>query len=53
VTDFARLHETTTRSLGLRHTGPESKWRGLAYVVFPGNVGGPDALARLVGALLD
>lgn len=31
--------------------GPEARWPGLAYVVFPGNVGGPDALADLAGAL--
>ena len=31
--------------------GPESRWPGLVYVVFPGNVGGPDALARMVGLL--
>lgn len=28
--------------------GPESRWPGLAYVVFPGNVGGPDALAEVL-----
>jgi uncharacterized protein YgbK (DUF1537 family) len=59
--------DTATRALGLRRAlvlgqalpgvpvwraGPESKWPGLAYVVFPGNVGGPDALAKLAGALL-
>jgi uncharacterized protein YgbK (DUF1537 family) len=32
--------------------GPESKWPGLAYIVFPGNVGGPDALVQLVAPLL-
>jgi uncharacterized protein YgbK (DUF1537 family) len=32
--------------------GPESKWPGLAYVVFPGNVGGPDAMRDLVRSLL-
>jgi hypothetical protein len=32
--------------------GPESKWPGLAYVVFPGNVGGPDAIRDLVRSLL-
>ncbi len=31
--------------------GPETRWPGLAYVVFPGNVGGPDALGQLVTAL--
>ena len=28
--------------------GPETKFPGLPYVVFPGNVGGPDALAQAV-----
>lgn len=32
--------------------GAESKWPGLAYIVFPGNVGGTDALARVVQPLL-
>ena len=32
--------------------GPESKWPGLAYVVFPGNVGGPDAIRQLVASLI-
>jgi len=31
--------------------GPESKYPGLPYVVFPGNVGGPDALARVIQML--
>ena len=31
--------------------GPESKWPGLAYVVFPGNVGGADAILELVTRL--
>lgn len=31
--------------------GPESKWPELPYIVFPGNVGGPDALADLAGRL--
>lgn len=34
--------------------GPNARWPGLTYVVFPGNVGGPEALrsavARLAGA---
>ncbi len=32
-------------------SGPESRFPGMAYIVFPGNVGGPDALARVVNAL--
>jgi uncharacterized protein YgbK (DUF1537 family) len=31
--------------------GAETRWPGLAYVVFPGNVGGPDSLAQLVSTL--
>lgn len=32
-------------------TGPESRWPGLTYVVFPGNVGGPEALAEMMAIL--
>ncbi|MGI6367062.1 MAG: four-carbon acid sugar kinase family protein [Anaerolineae bacterium] len=32
-------------------TGAESLWPDLDYVVFPGNVGGPDALARMITIL--
>ena len=31
--------------------GPESCYPGLAYIVFPGNVGGPQALVEIVTAL--
>jgi uncharacterized protein YgbK (DUF1537 family) len=31
--------------------GPETRFPGLPYVVFPGNVGGPDALAEAVKVL--
>ncbi len=31
--------------------GPESRWPDLVYVVFPGNVGGPDAVADMAGVL--
>jgi uncharacterized protein YgbK (DUF1537 family) len=31
--------------------GPESRAPGLAYIVFPGNVGGPGALAEVVASL--
>jgi len=31
--------------------GPESRHPGMAYIVFPGNVGGPEALAEIVAAL--
>ncbi len=32
-------------------TGPESRYPGLPYIVFPGNVGGPEALAQIVQSL--
>jgi uncharacterized protein YgbK (DUF1537 family) len=31
--------------------GPESRFPGMPYVVFPGNVGGPDTLASVVRML--
>ena len=31
--------------------GGGSRWPGQVYVVFPGNVGGPEALAEMVGVL--
>lgn len=31
--------------------GPEAKFPGLGYVVFPGNVGSDNALAELIGKL--
>lgn len=31
--------------------GPESRWPGLIYVVFPGNVGGPEAIAEMIQIL--
>lgn len=31
--------------------GPESRHPGMPYIVFPGNVGGPGALAEIVGML--
>jgi uncharacterized protein YgbK (DUF1537 family) len=33
--------------------GPESRWPGMPYIVFPGNVGGPEALAQAVASLMD
>lgn len=32
-------------------TGEESRWPGMVYVVFPGNVGGPDAIAEMIRIL--
>jgi uncharacterized protein YgbK (DUF1537 family) len=55
--------DLATRGLGVRRAmvlgqilpgvpvwelGPETKYPGMPYVVFPGNVGGPDALAEAV-----
>jgi len=34
-------------------TGEDSRWPGLIYVVFPGNVGGPGAIAEAVKRLRD
>lgn len=60
--------DTATRGLGVRRAmvlgqalpgvpvwrlGPETKFPGLGYVVFPGNVGSETALADLVGQLRD
>ena len=33
------------------HTGEDSRWPGITYVVFPGNVGGADAIAQAVEKL--
>lgn len=35
----------------LWQAGPESRYPGLAYIVFPGNVGGPEALVEVVEKL--
>ncbi len=58
--------DIATRGLGIRRamvlgqilpgvpvwqSGVESRYPGLAYIVFPGNVGGPDALATIVKSL--
>lgn len=58
--------DLATRALGLRRAmvagqllpgvpvwqaGEESRWPGLVYVVFPGNVGGADALVEACAAL--
>lgn len=58
--------DVATRGLGIRRalvlgqilpgvpawqSGPESRYPGLAYIVFPGNVGGADALAKVVQGL--
>jgi uncharacterized protein YgbK (DUF1537 family) len=40
-----------TISVPLWELGPESKWPGIRYVVFPGNVGDDDTLADVVEAL--
>ena len=57
--------DIATRALGIRRamvlgqaapgvpvwkTGPESRYPGLAYVIFPGNVGGPFALRDMLRA---
>ncbi|MBN1276043.1 MAG: hypothetical protein JXA35_01025, partial [Deltaproteobacteria bacterium] len=59
-------NDVATRGLGVRRAmvlgqilpgvpvwclGPESRFPGLPYIVFPGNVGGPGAMADIVTAL--
>jgi uncharacterized protein YgbK (DUF1537 family) len=34
-------------------SGPESRWPGLPYVIFPGNVGDSETLARVVASLIN
>jgi uncharacterized protein YgbK (DUF1537 family) len=58
--------DVATRGLGVRRAlvlgqilpgvpvwqlGPETRYPGLSYVVFPGNVGGPEALGQIITAL--
>ncbi len=58
--------DTATQGLGIRRArvlgqilpgvpvwqaGVESRWPGVPYIVFPGNVGGPEAMATVVGLL--
>ena len=58
--------DIATEALGVRRTmvpgqvlpgvpvwvlGPESRYPGLRYIVFPGNVGGPDAITEVVRGL--
>jgi uncharacterized protein YgbK (DUF1537 family) len=58
--------DTATKGLGVKRaqvlgqaipgvpvwrTGAESRWPDLVYVVFPGNVGGPEAIAEMVQIL--
>lgn len=35
----------------VRRSGQGSRWPGLIYVVFPGNVGGPNAIAEAIQRL--
>lgn len=58
--------DTATQGLGIRRAhvlgqilpgvpvwqaGAESRWPGVPYIVFPGNVGGPEAMATVVSML--
>jgi uncharacterized protein YgbK (DUF1537 family) len=40
-----------TKGVPLWELGPETKWPGISYVVFPGNVGDDDTLKNVVEAL--
>lgn len=60
-------HDVAVNGLGIRHAtvlgqmfpgqvsvlrlGPETARPGMPYVVFPGNVGAPDSLARVIAAM--
>ena len=48
----ARVLGQVTTGVSLWELGPESRYPGLAYVVFPGNVGGPDALLDVIRSLI-
>jgi len=39
------------KGVPLWQLGPEAKWPGIPYVVFPGNVGDDSTLAQVVEAL--
>jgi uncharacterized protein YgbK (DUF1537 family) len=39
------------KSVPLWELGPETKWPGIHYVVFPGNVGNDDTLTEVVAEL--
>lgn len=47
----ARVLGQAIPGIPIWRTGVESRWPHLIYVVFPGNVGGPDALADMVRIL--
>ncbi|MBM4092476.1 MAG: hypothetical protein FJ276_24095, partial [Planctomycetes bacterium] len=42
---------TNSRAVPVWELGPETRFPGLPYVVFPGNVGGPEALQDAVQKL--
>jgi hypothetical protein len=39
------------RGISVWKLGPESRYEGLVYIVFPGNVGKPESLAEIVSIL--
>ena len=51
LSDFQRRVENPQTKLAFWHSGPESLFPGLAYIVFGGNVVGEDALARIARGL--
>jgi uncharacterized protein YgbK (DUF1537 family) len=44
----ARVRGQAAPGVPVWEMGPETRWPGLSLVVWPGNVGGPDALRRLL-----
>ena len=45
----ARVRGQAAPGVPVWEMGPETRWPGLSLVVWPGNVGGPDALRSLLG----
>jgi hypothetical protein len=39
------------RGISVWKLGPESRYEGMAYIVFPGNVGQPESLAEIVSMM--
>jgi hypothetical protein len=40
-----------SRGISVWQLGPESRYDGMIYIVFPGNVGKPESLAEVVSIM--
>ena len=40
-----------SRGISVWQLGPESRYEGMTYIVFPGNVGKPESLAEIVSIM--